>query len=173
MNYFYWQKTITGLWTPVLSEDRPTVKGAGGLRPKFAGVVELNDSEKAMRLSDLALRYPDPDTPTADAVVDAPDGPKPTPLNTEVSVVEPPKMTEEELLVKLEAIPHWLWQNSLILHVKSGHLYWVTGAHFREHDMVLCIEYAMHDNTRIKFSRPLTEMIDGRFFSVSEEPVLT
>ena len=66
MTYFYWQKTVTGKWSPVKSPDKPSKGNAhGGWKGKFTDPIELTDPEAGFDLESLAHFYPPPDATLA------------------------------------------------------------------------------------------------------------
>lgn len=56
--YFYWQKTLMGVWTPVKSHEAPQKSATGGYSPKVRDVIKLDDVEVAFDLDSLAQFYP-------------------------------------------------------------------------------------------------------------------
>ena len=56
--FFYYQKTVTGKWTPVKSINRPGVSPEGRKRI-ISSVVDVTDTDcRNMSLDELSLRYP-------------------------------------------------------------------------------------------------------------------
>lgn len=146
--WFYWQKTITSRWAPVKSDRAPS-KPHGGWHGEVKGLVELAPDQEDWPLTKLMSFYP-LDEPAPD----------------EVSATEAPRKTMAELAAEIsEAETRYCFNT--IRHVKSGGEYVITGAHFREHDMALSVEYSPVDEDgyhKVYFSRSIDEMAFGTRF---------
>lgn len=83
--YFWYERTLTGHWSPVKSPTPPG-KRLGGYTPRIVGTVALPPDEWADDLHALARRYPAPPEEPAPAPVPPPK-PDPTPdaIATEVA----------------------------------------------------------------------------------------
>lgn len=83
--WFWYERTLTGHWSPVKSPDAPG-KRLGGYTPRIVGTVALPPDEWADDLHALARRYPAPPAEPAPAPVPPPP-PPPTPdaIATEVA----------------------------------------------------------------------------------------
>ena len=72
---------------------------------------------------------------------------------------------EMKVIAVVAALKYPLGQ--VIRHTKTGNEYIITGHHFREYDMEICVQYAPGGgNRRIAFSRPVAEITE-RFEKVS------
>lgn len=83
-----------------------------------------------------------------------------------------PRKTLEELAAEI-AEAYRKYACSKVQHVKTGGIYMIVGAHFREHDMALCLEYSPDANPKVFFSRSIEEMDFGTRFVFIGGPVKT
>jgi hypothetical protein len=67
----------------------------------------------------------------------------------------------EDLTLEVERFRYLI--GSTAQYIKTGGVYDITSLHFREADMVLCAEYKRRGLPHIAFSRPVSEILDGRF----------
>jgi hypothetical protein len=74
-------------------------------------------------------------------------------------------MAHEQTLDELEAriAPLRAYVGMKVQHVKSGGWYRVVGVHFVESDMTLHFTYETLTRRPVQFSRPIGELLDGRF----------
>lgn len=72
-SWFYWQKSTTGGWSPVVADSAPAKRL--GHTPKTQGVVKLTEAEIGLTLAELAVLHPMP----AEELVLAGDVPPPPP----------------------------------------------------------------------------------------------
>lgn len=77
------------------------------------------------------------------------------------------KRSLEELAAELLAASN-RWHGAKLRHIKSGKIYRVVGVHFRESDMLICLEYTPLGSefyNRVKFARSIGEMAFGTRFT--------
>jgi len=50
-----------------------------------------------------------------------------------------------------------------IMHIETCTRYWVYSIHFKEDDMSIWFAYHVEGDLGVSFSRPIAELLDGRF----------
>ena len=81
------------------------------------------------------------------------------------------KLTMDQLAAMLE--PYVQFQGDIIRHIKSGGCYIICDFHIRESDLSIEWTYRALDKPFVKFSRPISEYIDGRFEVVNKDDLYT
>lgn len=72
-----------------------------------------------------------------------------------------PKLTDAELEALLE--PYVRYEGVKLVHFKSQAPYVLHEVFLRESDMGVWFSYSSRSNPRLKFSRPIGELLDGRW----------